>query len=599
MRKTLLLFMLLSVKLTFGQFSDDFTDGNFTINPTWIGNTGAFNINANKQLQSSLSAVAQTVVLATESYLALNAKWEFFVRMDFDPSTANQARIYLIADKQDLGGALNGYFIQIGESGSADSYDLYRQTGTTVTKIIDGATKPRANTDLLQANIKVTRDAVGKWELFTDITAGSNYVSEGTVTDATHQNSDWFGVSCKYTATRSIGFIFDNFAVSELTPDVTPPSLLSAKAFDANTLEAVFSERLEFASGLSNTNYNVGQIGSPSSVTAIGNNTYKLNFSSALPNGEYKLTVTNVKDLRGNVISAKNTASFFYVAPYTIKKGDVLLSEVLANPRTGGVDFVEIYNNTNQILDIKGLQLANADASGNPANIKNISANSVYIPAKTFWVLTTNPTIIKQHYKVQFENHFIQMGSLPSFNNDKGTVILMNGTNILENFSYSEKMHMGLLKDGDGVSLERISFDADVNATGNFTSAAQSVGFATPTYKNSQNFVTDINKNVVMLANKVFSPDGDGFDDQLNIEYRFATPGNIATVNIYTDRGLLVKKLERNTTISTIGNFTWDGFDDSGKLSKIGMYVVKFDVFALNGKTESFKQTCVLAARLN
>lgn len=591
--------MLLSVKLTFGQFSDDFSDGNFTINPVWSGNTGAFFVNANKQLQSSLNPVAQTVVLSTENYLALNAKWDFFVKLDFDPSTANQARIYLIADKQDLGGALNGYFIQIGESGSTDSYDLYRQTGTTITKIIDGAAKPRANTDLLQANIRVTRDAVGKWELFTDIAVGANYFSEGTVTDVTHQNSDWFGVSCKYTATRSTGFTFDNFSVSELTPDVTPPALVSAKAIDAFNVEAVFSERLEVTSGLLSNNYNIATIGSPSSVTAIGNNTYKLNFSSALPNGEYKLTVNNVKDLKGNLIGANNTASFFYVAPYAIKKGDILLSEILTNPKTGGVDFVEIYNNTNQVLDVKGLQLANADASGNPANIKNISTSSVYIPAKTYWVLTTNPAIVRQHYKVQFENQFIQMASLPAFNNDKGTAILMNGAEVLESFNYNEKMHMGLLKDGDGVSLERISFSVDVNSPGNFTSAAQSVGFATPTYKNSQNIITDTNYNIVSLANKVFSPDGDGFDDLLNIDYRFATPGNLANVNIYSDRGLLVKKLERNTSISTSGNFTWDGLDDTGRMSKIGIYVVKFDIFSLNGKKDSFKQTCVLAAKLN
>ena len=33
MRKTLLFLLLLSVKLTFGQFRDNFNDGNFTFNP--------------------------------------------------------------------------------------------------------------------------------------------------------------------------------------------------------------------------------------------------------------------------------------------------------------------------------------------------------------------------------------------------------------------------------------------------------------------------------------------------------------------------------------------------------------------------------------
>ena len=64
MRKTLLFLLLLSVKLTFGQFRDNFNDGNFTFNPVWSGQASLFSINAAKQLKSSLSVVAQTISLA-------------------------------------------------------------------------------------------------------------------------------------------------------------------------------------------------------------------------------------------------------------------------------------------------------------------------------------------------------------------------------------------------------------------------------------------------------------------------------------------------------------------------------------------------------
>ena len=600
MRKTLLFFMLLSVKLTFGQLSDDFSDGNFTSNPAWVGQTSQFNVNTNMQLQSSLSSTAQIVSLSTSNFLALNTQWEFFVQMSFDPSASNQARIYLIADKQDLNAPLNGYFIQIGESGSTDSYDLFRQTGTTVTKIIDGAAKSRADVNLLKAKIKVTRNEDGKWELFTDHMGASNFVLEGTVTDLTHVNSDWFGVKCDYTATRSAGFIFDDFKISALTPDVKPPTLLSAKALDEFNIEVVFSERLQVPSALMASNYMLSNLGNPVNVSnTIMANVHKLTFASALPNGENKLTVNNLSDLAGNPIAANSSSSFFYLKPYTLKKGDVLISEILSNPKTGGVDFVEIYNNTNQILDLKELQLANTDAAGNPANIKNVSTTSVYMPAKTYWVLTTNPAIVKQHYEAKFPDQFIQMSSLPAFNNDQGTVVLLTTNGVLEQLNYNEKMHIKLLQDGDGVSLERVSFKDNVNAMGNFKSAAQSVGSATPTAKNSQEFDSSVAKSRVSIANKVFSPDNDGFDDVLKIDYNFITNGYVANVNIYTDRGLLVRKLQRNTTIASDGFFTWDGLNDAGVKSNIGIYVIKFDAFTLNGKIESFKQTCVLAAKLN
>jgi hypothetical protein len=600
MRKSLLFLMLLSVKLTFAQVSDDFSDGNFTTNPSWVGSISLFNVNAAKQLKSTLSATAQTVILSTANTYATNTKWEFSVQMSFDPSATNLARIYLISDQQDLNGSLNGYFVQIGESGNMDSYDLYKQTGTTVSKIIDGSAKTRVDANKLLAQIRVTRNDAGKWELYTDITGGTNYTLEGSVTDLTFTNSDWFGVFCKYTATRSDGFTFDNFSITELTPDVTPPTLVSAKVLDEFTIEAIFSERLESSSALMANNYSIVNLGNPTSITATSLPTvYKLTYPLALPSGDYKLTVNNVKDLKGNLIGANTTASFFYLKPYILKTGDILISEILVNPKAGGVDFIEIYNNTNQVIDLKELQLANADVSGNPTSLKNISTTSLYIPAKTYWVLTTKSDVVKQNYEAKFPNQFVQMSSLPSYNNDKGSVILLGSQGVLDRFDYTEKMHIALLQNADGVALERVSFAKPTNELGNFKSAAATSGFATPTYRNSQEEDHSLIKSNVSLASKTFSPDGDGFEDELQIDYQFVTNGNLASVTIYTDKGILVRKLEKNTTIATAGSFSWDGMNDNGQQSKVGIYVVKFDTFALNGKMEHFNQTCVLAAKLN
>lgn len=867
MRKTLLLFMLLSVKLTFGQVSDDFTDGNFNVNPAWSGDVSNFYVNSSKQLQSALGAIAQSVSLSTANFLATNVKWEFSVQMNFDPSATNRVRIYLISDQENLNGSLNGYFLQIGESGSTDSYDLYRQSGTTVTKIIDGTAKTRANVNVLLARISVTRNEVGKWELFTAIDNGASFNLEGTSTDLTYTNTEWFGVRCDYTATRSNGFIFDDFIVSELSPDITPPTLLSAKTLDEFNIEAVFSEKLELNSALSANNYKLSNLGNPLMVsqTALPN-VYKLTFASPLVSGAYSLMVTNVKDLKGNVISGSNNVDFFYIKPYLaqigdvvineifadpspqiglpnaefiefwnttneyivltgwkykdlttthtfvadtlmpkqylilsanadvnlfksfgkiiglpswptlnndkdvlklvnqngdlidevtytldwykdpikaqggyslelidsknkckgiqnwmasnaeiggspgkqnsvyekvnneapklltatiideqnvalefskyvdslsasklsnylinngvgnpisalpigplfnivnlkfsttiatgvenlltvnnimdcagnvidplansaklfmaekIKQADILISEVLFNPRNGSVDFIEIYNHTNHVLDLKELSLANVSSSGDLSSIKSVSNISQFILPKSYWVLTTNPEDIKQQYKVENPNQFVKMSSLPSYNNDKGTVVLTTNQFTVDRFDYNDGMHLALLKNVKGVSLERVSFIKPTNDLHNFKSAAQSVGFATPTYRNSQE--EDINslKNNVSLANKVFSPDGDGYEELLQIDYRFVDNGNIANVNIYTDKGILVRKLQRNTSVATAGNFIWDGLNDAGQKSKVGIYIIKFDAFALNGKTESFKQTCVLATKLN
>ncbi len=599
MRKTLLFLMLFSVKLVFSQVEDNFNDGDFTRNPAWLGDDKLFNINTNSQLQSISNSVSQNVSLSTINSLSTNVKWEFDVKLNFDPSATNQVRIYLVADQSDFKGSINGYFIQIGENGVADSYDLFRQNGTTVTKIIDGMPKTRANANLLTAKLQITRDQFGKWELFTAIDNHQSFTLEGNVLDSGLTNCSWFGVNCKYTASRSDGFFFDNFKISELVQDVFPPQLLQVSVIDDYHLEATFSESLDASSTSILTNYVLSRIGNPIAIEATSiSNVFKLRFSSALLSGEYQLTTIQLKDLKGNVQALPNSISFFYVKPYQIKKNDLLISEVLFNPKIGGVDFIEIYNNTDQLLDLKNLKIANVDVNGEPANIKTIGP-SIYMPAHTYWVLTTNSTIIKHSYQVLFPNQFIEITSMPAYNNDKGTVILLADQTIVDRFDYKEEMHVPLLNNPDGVSLERISMLKPANEVGNFTSAAMNVGFATPTSKNSVTNNEILKKNNVTLASSTFSPDGDGFEDLLQINYEFVNHGNFATINIYNDKGVLVKKLQRNASVSTEGNFNWNGLNDAGNLSGVGIYIVKFDTFSADGKTNSFKKTCVLASKLD
>ena len=227
MRKTLLFLTLLCTKLTFAQLNESFTDGDFTNNPVWGGSTAHFLINAGGQLQSNgPKSASQNIYLSTPNSYAKNVVWEFFVQLNFDPTTTNFPRIYLVSNQADLSGSLQGYFFQVGETGQTDGFHLYRQNGTSATQIITGAAKTRANANVVSAKIKVTRDSDGKWELYSDVTGGTNYTLEGKVTDNNYTTTTHFGVNCRYgTASRYNQFIFDDFRITELVADITPPKL--------------------------------------------------------------------------------------------------------------------------------------------------------------------------------------------------------------------------------------------------------------------------------------------------------------------------------------------------------------------------------------
>ena len=121
-----LLFCLLTAQLS-AQLVDDFSDGDFSQNPSWIGDNALFQISPDLRLQSDGLSQSDTIALSTPSSRVGDTEWRLDIDYGFAPSTSNQIRVYLVSDVVDVKGPLNGYFLQVGESQSMDSYDLYRQ----------------------------------------------------------------------------------------------------------------------------------------------------------------------------------------------------------------------------------------------------------------------------------------------------------------------------------------------------------------------------------------------------------------------------------------------------------------------------------------
>jgi flagellar hook assembly protein FlgD len=131
----------------------------------------------------------------------------------------------------------------------------------------------------------------------------------------------------------------------------------------------------------------------------------------------------------------------------------------------------------------------------------------------------------------------------------------------------------------------------------NWTSASETVGFATSGMENSQLFRTSVNGQVI-LEPELFTPDTDGYHDQLHIIYKLPGGGWMGNIKIYSDRGIEIRRLLNNDWLGTEGSKAWDGTDDSGEKAPVGIYIVYFELFNAQGQTQLFKQTCVLGSKL-
>ncbi|MEO5910178.1 MAG: lamin tail domain-containing protein [Pelobium sp.] len=380
-----------------------------------------------------------------------------------------------------------------------------------------------------------------------------------------------------------------------------PLKFISAVLKDSLTITLTFNRGLDSLQATLTAQYSVNNgVGSPQSVFPIAPSFSSVELRYAQPlnrNKTYTVTADGLTDCGANTLTNQTQT---FVFPAISAKNDVLINEILFNPRIGGVDYVEVYNNSDKILDFKNLKIASVNDKDSVINIKNISPTILLFLPKTFWVITTNPDTVKSQYFTAHPNNFIKLASLPAYNDDSGKAVILNKDNTrIDQLNYNENMHFALLKDLNGISLERSNFNQPTNAQGNFRSAAASVGYGTPGDKNSQ-FLEDVTTvEEISLASQTFSPDNDGFEDVLQIIYQFTQPNYAANITIYNDQGKMVKKLIRNETIATSGQWIWDGLDENNNKVKTGIYIIYAELFDLNGNVKKYKKTAVVASKFN
>ncbi|MCL1867917.1 MAG: lamin tail domain-containing protein, partial [Paludibacter sp.] len=203
------------------QVFDDFSDGDFTQNPQWIGTVDNFFINSNFQLQSC-ATVTSTSYLFTPSRAMNDAVWQVDVRINYTTSSSNYASIYLISNEL-TPDVCDAYYVQIG--GTNDEISLFVQHGTTKTKIIDGVDK-RIDYQPVILTIRVTRDTEGNFALYSKKPEETDFYLEGTTFNNSVIHGDYFGVLYRNSGTTGRAYIFDNI---EVTGNIPPEIKIYSK----------------------------------------------------------------------------------------------------------------------------------------------------------------------------------------------------------------------------------------------------------------------------------------------------------------------------------------------------------------------------------
>ena len=386
----------------------------------------------------------------------------------------------------------------------------------------------------------------------------------------------------------------NSISAAESIPDNFGPAIENVVALSTTRIKVEFDEKIDpstvsqavasFIPSADIASYSF-ELSQPS--------TFFINLAKGLSkNQPNTVTLNYLTDCSGNKVGDQ---SFTFSLPVEAETGDVLLSEVLFNPKTGGVDFVEIFNNSDNYVSLKNWRLARITDLG-ISDERMISEAELVLNPGSFLAITTDPEVLLATYSQSAFEHFWKISSLPIFANDTGNVVLLNSAGQLyEFFHYEDDYHYDLLESTDGVSLERVSYDDETNDPNNWRSASSTAGFATPGYANSQSYDVEVPTGKVEVEPKVFIPSNSGSGrDFTTINYQFDQPGNFANITIYDQTGRLVKNITEGALLSSNGFVRWDGTTNTGQMARIGYYIILFELFNSSGNTEVIKETVVV-----
>lgn len=571
-------------------FYDDFEDGNLE---QWRLNSGwAITAEGAVRGGSSLGHLPQpeggtSTITADMGNLKLgeaNHRFSFLCRNgNWDPSSSNA--FYVSLTNQSIDDYLSdGYVVGVNAAGSSDRVSLWTlNDGRVGDPVAETTFDWNAGS---KARVDLTRDQSGNWELtVTDLATNITTSSTGFNNEVDRINK--VDINFTFTQTRSGQLWFDDVMVLR---ENTPPALRNVQSLPDGAIQLCFTEALN-TQQLSEASFSLkgagGQEYNLVSYQIISDDTLVLH-PPAIKETQLLISLLSIEDLEGAVVSLADIA-FDYHPP--LLPLDVVINEVLFNPRSGGSDFVELYNRSGANIDLSALSLATRDDTLGLKTVCRLSKKRVDFRDQSYLVFTKDSLNLVSNYTVPYPDCIVPMSSFPSYRDDGGRVVLLNDAlAVIDEFAYSEGMHNGWLSEVEGVSLERLSVDDSTSNAANWHSASSLAGYATPGYENSQKETAPTNAVEVLLLPDAISPNGDGYHDEMEISFHLDKPGYLANVFVFDVNGRRVNRLLNNSLAGTDGKIVFGGLSENGSLLPMGIYMLLTELVHPDGEKKVFKQ---------
>ena len=164
-------------------------------------------------------------------------------------------------------------------------------------------------------------------------------------------------------------------SIDAINPDQNSPAFVRAYVKDSTTIVAVFDEPLDSNEAIIVNHYILEDSHvSPFAAIVLPPlfSEVELHFSNALSPGViYRVIVSGIKDCSNNIVGQLNRRPVGL--PSEADSMDLVINEILFNPRDDGTDYVEFYSKSKKIIDVSEIYIANRNSSGQIGTPRKIS----------------------------------------------------------------------------------------------------------------------------------------------------------------------------------------------------------------------------------
>ena len=273
----------------------------------------------------------------------------------------------------------------------------------------------------------------------------------------------------------------------------------------------------------------------------------------------------------------------------SVQPGEIILNELLPAPFAEGSEYIELYNRSQQTLSLTGLALATRKADGSISTLYPLSAITTPLEPGGYVLLSKLLSGVEAFYLISAPQALHEV-KLPVLANNGATVVLLRLTDltVIDEVSYSPKWHDSAIKDPKGVALERLDPDKPTQDATNWHSAAESAGYGTPGYRNSQQLLPSSTQNGFER------PYWSDSERSYLLRYQLADAGYRCRIWVFDTMGRRIAEIANLSTLATEGTLRWDGIGYDGSRPKPGIYIFYAELFLPNGTTHTQREVFLI-----